>query len=97
MVVNCPSPVKITIIDEAPIEALESDSEEFTYQVDEEVGDNFDNDHEPSKDNIKHYSFRPRLPIDLIPMADHYRISMSTSSFVTHMHDSHKKISDKIE
>jgi len=37
MFVNCPSPVKITIIDGAPIEAPESDSEEFTYQVREEV------------------------------------------------------------
>ena len=46
MIVNCPSPVKIVIIDGALIEAPESDSEDFTNQVGEEVGDNFDDDHE---------------------------------------------------
>jgi len=45
MTVNCPSPVKITIIDEAPIEAPESDSKDFTDQVGE-VGDDFDDNHE---------------------------------------------------
>ena len=46
IVVNCPSPVKFAIIDGATIEAPESISEDFTYQVDEEVGDDFDNNHE---------------------------------------------------
>ena len=45
MTVNFHNPVKITIIDGAT-EAPEFDSEEFTYQVDEEVGDDFDDDHE---------------------------------------------------
>ena len=34
------------IIDGAPIKALESESEEFVYYVNEEVGDDFDDDHE---------------------------------------------------
>ena len=46
MVINCPSPIKIAIIDGAPIEAPESDSEEFTYQVGKEVGEDFDDDQE---------------------------------------------------
>ena len=44
------------------------------------------------------YDFRPRLlPLELISMADHYRVSESASSFTTHMHDLHKEIDDKIE
>ena len=46
MTVNFHNPIKITIIDGAPTEAPEFDSEEFTYQVDEEVGDESDNDHD---------------------------------------------------
>lgn len=44
MAVKGTNPVKIAIIDGAPIEASESDSEDFTYQVDE-VGDDFDDGH----------------------------------------------------
>ena len=51
MAVNFPSPVEIAIIDGGSVEALKSDSEEFTYQVDEEVGGDFDNDHE-GEDNV---------------------------------------------
>ena len=43
------------------------------------------------------YGFRPKQPIDLIPMVDHYRVSESASSFATHMHELHKVISDKIK
>ena len=50
MAVNFPSPIEIAIIDGGPVEALESDSEEFTHQVDE-VGGDFDNDHE-GEDNV---------------------------------------------
>ena len=65
MAINCPSPVKIVIIDGDPIEASESDSKEFTYQVDEKVGDDFYDNHEPSKDNIEHYD--PDNPLTLSP------------------------------
>ena len=43
------------------------------------------------------YVFRPRQPIDLIPMVDHRRVSESASSFATYMHELHKIISDKIK
>ena len=43
------------------------------------------------------YGFRPRQPIDLIPMVDQYRVSESASSFATHMQELHKVISDKIK
>ena len=46
MAINCPSLIKIAIIDGAPIEVPEFDLEEFTYHVGEEVGDDFDDDHE---------------------------------------------------
>jgi len=46
---------------------------------------------------MKVYGFRPRQPIDLIPMVDHYIVSESASSFATHMHKLHKVISDKFE
>ena len=49
--------------------------------MDEEVGDDFDDDIEPSKDNTEHYGFRPRQLIDLIPIVDHYRASESASVF----------------
>jgi len=43
------------------------------------------------------YDFRPRQLVDLIPMEDHYRVSEYASSFVTHMYDLHKEISNKTE
>ena len=42
------------------------------------------------------YGFRPRQPIDLIPMSDHIRTSDSASSFASHVHDLHKEVMDKI-
>jgi len=41
-----PSTVKIAIINGAPIEAPKSDLEEFICYLDDEVGDDFDDDHE---------------------------------------------------
>ena len=38
------------------------------------------------------YGFRPRQPIDLIPMSDHIRASDSAS----HVHDLHKEVMDKL-
>ena len=35
--------------------------------------------------------------MDLLPMVDHYRVSESASSFVTHMHELHEVIKDKIK
>ena len=46
MAVNCPSPVKIAIINGAPIETPVSNLEKFTNQVGKEVGDDFNSDHE---------------------------------------------------
>ena len=46
MTINCPSHVKINIIDGASIKTLDSDSEEFTYQARQEVSDDFDDNHE---------------------------------------------------
>jgi len=40
------------------------------------------------------YYFRPRQPIYLIPIADHFRAS--ESAFASHMHKLHKEISDRI-
>ena len=42
------------------------------------------------------YDFRPKQPIDLIPMSDHIRASNFTSSFASHVHDLHKEVMDKI-
>ena len=42
------------------------------------------------------YGFRLRKPLDLIPISDHYRVSESAFLFASHMHDLHKKISEKI-
>ena len=42
MIVNRLSLVKITIIDGTPIEAPETESQEFIYHVDEEIGNDFD-------------------------------------------------------
>ena len=41
------------------------------------------------------YGFRPRQPINLILMSDHIRASNSVSSFVSHVHDLHKKVMNK--
>ena len=43
------------------------------------------------------YYFRPRQPIDLISVVEHHRVSEYVSYFVTHMHELHKIISDKIK
>ena len=42
------------------------------------------------------YGFRPKQPVDLIPMSGHIRASTSASSFASHVHDLHKKVMDKI-
>ena len=42
------------------------------------------------------YDFWPRQSIDLIPMTDHYNVSESASSFVTHMHKLQKEINNRI-
>ena len=42
------------------------------------------------------YDFRPRQPINLIPVTDYYRTSESAIVFASNMHQVHKKISDKI-
>jgi len=42
------------------------------------------------------YDFRPRQPIDLIPMADHCKVSESASAFASHVHELFKEISDTI-
>jgi len=41
------------------------------------------------------YDFRPRQPIVLILISDHIRASNSASSFVSHVHDLHKKVMNK--
>ena len=42
------------------------------------------------------YGFRPRQPINLIPMSDHIRASDFASSFASHVHDLHKEVMDKL-
>ena len=42
------------------------------------------------------FGYRPRQPIDLIPVADHYRASESALSFASHIHELHKEINNKI-
>ena len=42
------------------------------------------------------YGFKPRQPIDLIPMSQYARTSESASAFASHLHDLHKEISNKI-
>ena len=42
------------------------------------------------------YGFRPRYLIDLIPMSGHIRASDFASSFASHVHDLHKKVTYKI-
>jgi len=43
------------------------------------------------------HDYRPRKPIDLIPMTHHRRVSESASAFASHIHDLHKEISKKIQ
>jgi len=43
------------------------------------------------------YGFKPRQAIDLIYMADHYRVFEFTYAFASHVHKLHKKINDEIE
>jgi len=42
------------------------------------------------------YGFKPRQPIDLIPMNQYARTSEPASAFTSHLHDLHKEISNKI-
>ena len=42
------------------------------------------------------YGFRLRQTIELIPIADNYRASESTSAFAFHVHELHKEIIDRI-
>ena len=42
------------------------------------------------------HGFKPRSPIDLINTPSLHRMSESTESFVSHMHELHKHISDQI-
>ena len=42
------------------------------------------------------YAFKPKQLTNLIPIADHYRASESASSVASHVHELHKKISDKV-
>ena len=41
------------------------------------------------------YGFKPRQPIDLIPMSQYARTSESASAFTSHLHDLHKKSATK--
>jgi len=43
------------------------------------------------------YGYKPRKPINLIPMTQHSRVSESPSVFTSHIHDLHKEISKKIQ
>ena len=42
------------------------------------------------------YGFKPKQPKDLISISYHYRASEFASTFTSHVHKLHKKISDKI-
>ena len=42
------------------------------------------------------YGFKPRQLIDLIPMSQYARTYESASTFTSHLHDLHRKISNKI-
>ena len=42
------------------------------------------------------YEFKPRQPIDLVPMSQYARTSESASAFASHLHELHKEISNKI-
>ena len=42
------------------------------------------------------YGFKPRQPIDLIPMSQYARTLESASAFASYLHDLHKKINNKI-
>ena len=41
--------------------------------------------------------YKPRKPIDLIPITQHPRVSESASVFTSHIHDLRKKFSKKIQ
>ena len=43
------------------------------------------------------HSYKPRTPIDLIPMTQQPTVSKSASAFASHIHDMHKEISKKIQ
>ena len=43
------------------------------------------------------HNYKPEKPIDLIPMTLHPKVSEFASTFVSHIHDLHKKISKKIQ
>jgi len=43
------------------------------------------------------HGYKPRKPIDLIPMTQHPRVSKSASAFASHIHYLHKEISKKIQ
>jgi len=45
---------------------------------------------------VKH-GYKPKKPIDLIPMTQHPRMSESASVFASHIHDLHKKISKRVQ
>ena len=43
------------------------------------------------------YGYKPRKPIDFVPMTQHPKVSESASAFASHIHDLHKEISKKIQ
>jgi len=43
------------------------------------------------------HDYKPRKPIDLVPIAQHPKVSESASAFASHIHDLHKEISKKIQ
>ncbi|KAI0505091.1 hypothetical protein KFK09_016048 [Dendrobium nobile] len=43
------------------------------------------------------YGFKPRPPLDLMPMYSRYKIFESASSFASHLHELHKEIAQQIE
>jgi len=43
------------------------------------------------------HDYKPRKPINLIPMTQHPRVYKSASAFASYIHDLHKKISKKIQ
>ena len=43
------------------------------------------------------YGYKPRKPIDLVPMIQHPKVSESVSAFASYIHDLHKEISKKIQ
>jgi len=43
------------------------------------------------------HDYKPRKPIDLVPMTQHPRVSESASAFASHIHDLYEEISKKIQ